>query len=261
MDENINETDIDAETENTISIEEIRSLRSEIAAKLFILLVALGFIWAFTVPLLVETHKPAIYLYNNVPVSISIKLDKSIKYTNVIPSYKKKGWLVEADNSGFIRDLQPQYTNCNKLPYKKQGFEYSKEACKINKYPYIYWDGKVNKRIENKTKGFVVKKEDIYEFLNAKADELKLNENEKHEFVDYWTKQVKQANGKYFKISFIQNEEVDAIFPITVSPQPKSYNRIQIIIKKCSKNTKAEPQRLIPVMREGLTLVEWGGII
>ena len=208
-----------------------------------------------------NTGKAAIYLYPQETIEISIKLDKSIKYNNVIPQYKN-GWLVEAEPNGYLRDLQPQYTKCKKLPYKEFGFEYSKHACEINKYPYIYWDGiQIKKPLPDKEYGFVVKTENIDKFLSQKADEMLFNETEKKEFVRYWSKTTKEKNWKYVKIYFLENEEVENYLPIYIEPKPENSNRIQIIIKKAKKNDKLEPQKLIPIKRDGYTLVEWGGII
>ncbi len=205
--------------------------------------------------------KPAIYLYPEKTQRIEIKLDKSIKYKNVIPKYHK-GWVVEAEPNGTIRDLQAKYTNCKKLPYNEFGFEYSKEACKINKYPYIYWDGiQTKKTLPEKKEGFIVKNKDIVKFLSAKADEIGFIKAEKKEFVRYWTQKMQEKNWKYYRVNFLQNEEVDNYLPIYVNPQPDNSNRVEIIIKKGQKNTKIQEQKLIPFKRDGFTLIEWGGTI
>ena len=206
-------------------------------------------------------QKPAIYLYPKETTKIEVKLDKSIKHKNVIPNYKGK-WLVEADSTGAIRDLQPKYTNCNKLPYKKFGFEYSKQACEVNKYPYIYWDGKqLFKPIPKKNVGFIVKKKNIESFLLDAATKLQLNNTEKYDFVRYWTKKMQDKKWKYYRVYFLQNAEVDSYLPLTINPNPETVNRIEIIVRKAKKNEKITPQNIIPVERNGYTMVEWGGAI
>ena len=207
--------------------------------------------------------KPAIYLYPEIAQKIEIKLDKTIKYKTVIPKYNKKtGWVVEAEPTGIIRDLQPKFTDCKKLPNKEFGLEYSLEACQINKYPYIYWDGvQLAKPLPNKQVGFHVKRDDIVSFLTAQADVFGMNTNEKKEFVRYWSKQMQDTDWKYFRVYFLQNEEVDNYLPISVNPVPKNSNRLQIIIRKAEKRAKIEEQKLIPFNRDGYTLVEWGGMI
>ncbi len=277
MDENINENDIESKIEeenlgefvenNADGIQtdsEISSFRMKVIASLLGAVVIIGFGGALIVPSLLNvTSKPAIYLYPQVTQKVEIKLDKTIKYRNVIPKYKKKkGWLVEAEPTGIISDLQPQYTVCKKLPYKKKGFEYALEACKINKYPYIYWDGiQFSKKLPDKKTGFIVNRDNIVTFLTSKADELNFNTSEKKEFVKYWSSRMLDTKWKYFRVYFLQNQEVDNYLPIKVTPEPLSSNRVQIIIRKGHKNEKIEEQKLIPIHREGFTLVEWGGIL
>lgn len=208
-----------------------------------------------------NTYKPAIYLYPEKTAKVSVKLDKTIKYKNVIPKYKN-GWFVEVEPNGDIRDLQPKYTKCSSLPHDEFGFEYSKQACEINKYPYIYWDGvQIAKPLPKKDVGFIVKNEEIEQFLGLKADEMGFLETEKSEFVRYWTKKIQDKNWKFVKIYFLQNEEVDDYLPIYVEPKPVNSNRVQIVISKAKKNEKIQAQKLIPFKRDGYTLVEWGGII
>ncbi len=220
----------------------------------------IGFVvFAFTVEPV--NYKPAIYLYPENTTQISVKLDKTIKYKNVIPKYKN-GWYVEAEPNGVLRDLQPKYTNCEKLPYKEFGFEYSKQACEINKYPYIYWDGvQVVKPVPKKNEGFIVKSENIEDFLSKKADELNFNKEEKVEFVRYWNKKVKNTGWKQVKIYFLQNEDVENYLPLYIDPRPDNINRVEIVITKAKKNEKIKEQTLIPFNRSGYTMVEWGGMI
>lgn len=207
-------------------------------------------------------HKPAIYLYPENTSEIKITLDRSIKYNNVIPKYRN-GWKVIAKPNGEITDLQPQYTNCEKLPHNTFGFEYAYEACMANKYPYIYWDGvRLLKFIPEIDEGWVIKKENIHSFLISKAEELGFNNAESEEFIRYWTTKIRSSQGEYFKIYFLQNEDVDDYMPIYVKPFPDSSNRIQIIVRKVDEPEEGLiPQNLIKIKREGFTLVEWGGIL
>ena len=227
------------------------------ALSLFIMTAIAGSSYAATAVM----QKPAIYLYPKETTKIEITLDKSIKYKNTIPFYKNK-WLIEADATGAIRDLQPKYTHCGKLPSKQFGFEYSKQACEVNKYPYIYWDGKqLFKPIPKKNVGFIVKRNNIDTFLLDSATKLQLTNTEKYEFVRYWAQKMKDKKWKYYRVYFLQNSEVDEYLPIVINPNPETSNRIEIIIRKAKKNEKITTQNIIPVERKGYTMVEWGGAI
>ena len=209
----------------------------------------------------VMVKKPAIYLYPTITTKVNVKLDKSIKYQTTIPVYKKKGWNVEAEPTGSLRDLQPNYTKCSNLPKKQFGLEYAQDACKYNKYPFIFWDGAPKDKVPAKSTGFIVAKEDIATFLASKADEMQFSSDEKNDFVKYWAKEMRDANWSYYRVYFLQNEDVDMYIPIYVDPKPQSWNRIQIVISKGKKNEKITAQSLVPIKRDGFTLVEWGGMI
>ena len=242
-----------------VTEEEIITFRWKVASFLILSIIFLFIGYVLFVPTVML--KPAIYLYPDKEQKVEVKLGKSIKYINTIPNYHK-GWVVMAKPTGILYDLQPQYTNCDELPYNEFGFEYSKKACEANAYPYIYWDGvQLLKPLPNKELGFIVSKDDIDNFLNDKADIMKFNSDEKAEFVSYWSYRMKGTGWDNFRVYFLQNEEVDEYLPINVSPKPTSSNRIQIIISKAEGNEEIGEQPLIPISRTGFTLVEWGGVI
>jgi len=265
MDEDIKQAmtaeNIDNITAEPPSADEMLKFRKKLLELLIWCLMFSGAIGIVMPLFLNNTHKPAVYLYPEKTQKIEVKLDKSIKYFNVIPKYNN-GWYVEASPDGSIKDLQPQYTECKKLPYKEFGFEYSKNACEMNKYPYIYWDGvQITKPLPDKKEGFLVKRADIDSFLNEKADTLKMNAAEKSEFMRYWSKKMHDKKWKYYRVYFLQNEEVNDYLPLYVNPKPDNAYRVQIIIRRGSADMQITEQELIPINRGGFTLVEWGGVI
>lgn len=215
---------------------------------------------ALTIPTMVNrTHKPAIYLYSDESVVVSLKLDNLLLKDIVIPNYSN-GWSILVKKDGWLSDLKPEKTDCSKLP-DGFGFEYAKEACRTNDYPYIYWDGTTFKKLPQKHLGWFVKKEDFEEFLNQKSDEMGMNKAEKSEFVRYWTYKTANYPANGFWVYFLQNEEVDKYIKLKVSPMPQSWNRVQIVITPESASKTSLPYPLKKITREGLTLVEWGGVI
>lgn len=236
------------------------SLRRKLIGYLIIFLFCICLFLIFVTLLLMnETHKPAIYLYSDKPTAVNIKLDNLLIRGITIPKYSN-GWSVMTNNDGSITDLKPLKTDCAKL-LNEFGFEYAQEACRTNLYPYIYWDGTVIGKLPQKTLGWSVKKENISDFLNEKADEIGMNKNEKTEFVRYWANIIQNYPANDFRIYFLQNEEVDNYIKLKVSPMPDSWNRMQIVITPISQNIKSEPYPLEKIERKGFTLVEWGGII
>lgn len=262
MSENIenNEENNNLPNENTEeqNLPSASFLRKKLIIFLVIILMCTSFLTFLLTP--TYTYKPAIYLYSEKPIKVSIKLDNLLIRDTTIPKYSN-GWLVLADKDGRIKDLQPQKTNCSKLQ-SGFGFEYAKDACLANNYPYIYWDGISFKKLIKKDSGWSVKKEDIEKFLTEKAQEIGMNDGEKAEFVRYWTHKVKNYPSNYFTIYFLQNKEVDDYVKLKVSPKPESWNRVQIIITPSfDKKYDLQPYKLEKINREGFTLVEWGGVI
>lgn len=211
-----------------------------------------------------DVHKPAIYLYPKKPTKVTITLDKSINIISDVPTYaQNKGWHVLAYPGSKIVDLQPEYTDCNKLNPNTFGMEYAKKACLNNNYPYIYWEGRsFDNNISPQTKGWLVKTNDIKPFLESKIEYIGFNKAEKDEFIRYWVYKVNKLNQKTVFISFLQTADIEKDFPMTVIPKPDNVNRFYILIDPNIKSHgNPAPQKLIKFKRDGYTLVDWGGMI
>ena len=105
--------------------------------------------------------------------------------------------------------------------------------------------------------GFVVKGEDVAEFLEEKLEILGLNYKEKEEFIVYWLPKL-EAN-KYNYIRFATTEEIDKNMPLEITPKPDTTIRIFMTFKRLNKEIDVEEQQLEPVKRNGFVAVEWGG--
>lgn len=208
--------------------------------------------------------KPAIYLYPTKPTNINVTIDKNIDLTLDIPKYQPdKGWNVLAYPDGKIVDLQPEYTNCNKLDTKRFGMEYAKEACNKNNYPYLYWEGITkNKPLPKQINGWLVKTANIKTFLTSKLDYVGFNKAEKDEFIRYWSHKVAESKQDTAFISFMQTEAVNNDNSLTITPTPDSINRFYIVVDLNVKNHKnPAPQILTSFKRTGFTVVDWGGCV
>lgn len=245
--------------ENNIDEDKIvRKFRSDII--IFLVIVnAIVFLILMFMP--TTMAKPAIYLYPQKPTKIDITLSKTILIGTNIPKYHN-GWNVMAYSNGKIIDLQPKYTDCNKLKQNKVGFEYAYNACINNNYPYIFWDGRqITKPVPKKQEGWVINQSEIQTFLNEKLDKIGFNSTEKIDFISYWQYKLHQQNSKYYFIYFLQNEEVDDYAPMNINPKPNSINRILMIVQPIGKPIKVNEQKLQKISRRGFSVVDWGGIL
>jgi hypothetical protein len=205
--------------------------------------------------------KPVIYLYPEKDTKVTLKFVEPINVTTSIPTYANQ-WNVLANPDGQLTDLQPNLTDCNKIDYKKPGSEYAKTACETNSYPYIYWAGQASGAYPEQNRGWIVESINIENFLGEKLSEMGLNQKEKKDMIDYWVPVLLSKETSYFKISFVQTQQMNAFIPMQVTPAPNSVLRIFLDWKPLSQKPVQEmtPQKLFHFNREGFSLVEWGGL-
>jgi hypothetical protein len=193
----------------------------------------------YDVKLIGGCGKPVIYLYPEKETDISVSLDVAVKFDATIPDYNG-GWKVKAYPDGKLVDLQSNKS-----------------------YKYLYWAGQVmNKTYPKMDQGWVVEKENLSAFFNAKFEEMGFSSKEKDDFISYWVPEMNKKDTPYYKISFMNTYQLNEIFPMKVEPEPKSVFRIFMdwapLIEKPA--TYLEPQVLGKIQRSGFTMVEWGGL-
>ena len=204
--------------------------------------------------------KPVVYLYPPKPTEVKVQLLTEVKFNTDIPKYNN-GWDVLAQSDGSLKDLQTKFTDCEKINANKKGSQYARSACRINNYPYLYWAGQVyGMEYPKPTDGWVVKNSNLSAFFNQKLDEIGFNANEKKDFLDYWLSELQAKNGKYYKISFLQNRELNSLIPMSINPKPDSIYRYFMDYDVLTKPISIAPQKLEKIKRNGFTVVEWGGV-
>ena len=206
--------------------------------------------------------KPVVYLYPTKPTQVTVQFQTPIQFTTDIPTYADS-WKVMAYPNGSLVNLKPELTDCSKIDTSNKGAEYAKAACEKNTYPYLYWAGNVNSETYPVTNaGWIVEKNNLSEFINSKLTEIGFNENEKNDFTSYWISEMLSKNAPYYKISFLQTPQLNTLFPMNVTPTPDTTFRIFMdYTPLTSKPTiMPEPQVLNKLIRNGFTLVEWGGL-
>ena len=183
-----------------------------------------------TVP---SIDKPVIYLYPEEENEISVKLGNADKLTSVYPEYNN-GWTVIAYPDGTLVD-------------EKTGREYYS----------LYYESENTKEYDGLKDGFVVKNEDIVKFLEEKLSILGLNDKEAEEFIIYWLPRLQQ--NEYVYIRFQSMEEIEENMPLEIIPKPDTLIRIIMEWKGLNEYIQVQEQELTQVVRNGFTVVEWGG--
>ena len=178
--------------------------------------------------------KPIIYLYPENEIDVTVRLGAPERITISYPEYNN-GWDITAYPNGDLID-------------KSSG----------NKLYSLYWEGERDTSKLDLATGFVVKSEDVANFLEEKLEILGLNYREKEEFIVYWLPKL-EAN-KYNYIYFATEEEINSEMPLEFSIQPDTIIRVRMIFKGLDEYKNIEEQMLEPAPeREGFTVVEWGG--
>ena len=97
-------------------------------------------------------------------------------------------------------------------------------------------------------------------FLEEKLAQLGLTDREAEEFIVYWL--PKMQNNPYNYVYFETTDEVAANMPLDVTPAPDTILRINMEWKALDAPIEVKQQNLPATpIREGFTLVEWGGTI
>ncbi len=175
--------------------------------------------------------KPVIYLYPEQTEEVSVELEYDGDLTCTYPEYNG-GWQVTAYPDGTLTDQETGKT-----------------------YNYLFWEG-TDKNEYDLTKGFVVPGEDTAEFLEEKLTALGLNERERNEFIVYWLPRMQ--DNEYNLIAF-QGQEYTEHARLKISPEPDSILRVFMAYQPLDEPVDVPEQELAPFVREGFTVVEWGG--
>jgi hypothetical protein len=183
---------------------------------------------------LAECGKPVIYLYPESTTKVRVALPKSINVTVSEPTYPKNGWNVTAKPDGTL-------TTSGKT------------------YGSLYWEGTGVSYAAPKT-GSIIQDGNVDAFLSWVLPVYGLNQKEAQEFRDFWVPKMTGV-APYYRISFLTDAWSKAA-PLSVSPLPMTSIRLFMDWSPLSAPISLATSTLptTPV-RNGFTLVEWGGTL
>lgn len=182
----------------------------------------------------VTEKKPIVYLYPETTTKVSVKLGSPERITSDYPNYNN-GWNVTAEPNGTLTDSNGK------------------------KFYALYYESLNTKKYSSESlkEGFVVKKDDVEDFLDEKLALLGLNYKEKEEFITYW---IAELEAKPFVYIRFQNfDEIERNMSLKVSPKPDTMIRIMMEYKPLDNAINIKKQPLRKAERKGFTVVEWGG--
>ena len=182
-----------------------------------------------------KAHAPIIYLYPEEKTVVNVQLSLDGNLTSSYPRYSEDlGWTVTASPDGTLTDGNGR------------------------EYEYLFWEG--NLRIKpDLSRGFCVKGEDTAEFLENALAQLGLTDKEADTFIMFWLPQLE--SNKYNVIAF-QTEAYEDAASLEITPAPDTVIRVNMLWYPVNSYVDMEAQdleALNPDVREGFTVVEWGG--
>ncbi len=181
-----------------------------------------------------ECGKPVIYLYPEVETKVRVEVTPQGGFSKTIPAYGS-GWNVIAKPNGEILNVADKVI-----------------------YPYLFWEGRGG-QYQTPDKGWVVRQEDLHDFLVSKLASLGLNAQESKDFMEFW--EPKMAGSPYYFVTFMGNTTMNYIAPLTITPKPDTVIRILMDYLPLEKPIAVSPFTIHTPERKGFTVVEWGGVL
>ncbi|MBQ9748763.1 MAG: hypothetical protein IJV98_08265 [Clostridia bacterium] len=176
-------------------------------------------------------EKPVIYLYPERETEVFVTLDYRGELLCTWPPYGD-GWHVMARPDGTLTDL-------------RDGQEYS----------YLFWEGASDVTYDMSL-GYCVRGEETAAFLRETLSAMGLTPREYNEFIVYW---LPRMQGNAYNLITFRREEYEALAPLTVTPTPDSVLRVFMVYEALDAPVEIEAPEITPFVREGFTVVEWGG--
>ncbi|MBR5756186.1 MAG: hypothetical protein IKX96_01370 [Firmicutes bacterium] len=189
--------------------------------------------WFFRPAEGVGVYKPNIYIYPDEEADVTVKFAIPGLLTNVIPDYTEF-WSVTAAPSGKLTDANGA------------------------RYDYLFYEMDIQPQLVPLNNAFLVPADSRTEVFTEMLKGYGLNDKEIADFCEFWTDKLE--SGKTYLAYEILTEDVDALMPIEIGPQPDSVLRLWFCFVEYEGQdfVQAQPAAFT---RDGFTVVEWGGIL
>ena len=181
-------------------------------------------------------EKPNIYLYPGSQTEVRAALLEPDQITASIPAYPAGGWRVTACPDGTLTDAD--------------GAEYG----------YLFYESGIPDYSFQYESAFYLPAEEREETFERILTLYGLNETEKADFKDYWCSRL--PVGRDYLMYPQLNEACDLVSPLEITPAPDAVLRLWFVYKEAepgdADREEPAPERFV---RDGFTVVEWGGMV
>ena len=184
-----------------------------------------------TLPALRTALKPNIYLYPEYAQEVLLEFESPRWLTTVIPDYPGE-WLVHAQPNGIIR-------------------------VKEQEYGYLFYESIALESVMQSEYGWSIPAGGHEGKFREILDAYGFNAQEQDDFVEFWCEKL-DADCDYTMFPQM-TDIVDIAMPLSVSPVPDSVFRLWFTFDPLM--TFVQEPLVLPIIRDGFVLVEWGGLI
>lgn len=201
----------------------------------------------------VIVDKPVLYLYPSVATRIRVQLDLPEGTVPVCyPPLRNGQWHITAQPDGTLRTDSAGPT-----------------------YPNLFWEAPLNLPFPptQYAQGWVVRREELVPFLEARLAEMNFNDRERAEFIQYWLPRMGAHPQVFVHFGWVgqhaatgpfaspMGEAYDAEAPLGITPAPDEYLRVLMYWQPAARTSRAAttPQQLPRLARTGYHALEWGG--
>lgn len=213
------------------------------------------------------TDKPVIYLYPEQEMEVEVQIAYRGDLTVLYPSGVVQKDVMISDTEMSWKEDMPNFVASNKAADKRDVVSWQVTArpdgtlidhADGREYSYLFWEGEPDSVQFDFSQGYCVAGEDTAVFLQEILPQIGLTPREYNEFIVYWLPLMQ--DNPYNIISFQIDFYTDLAW-LKVDPQPDSVLRVFMAVKPSSVRVEMEPQEFEPFVRDGFTVVEWGGTL
>lgn len=175
-------------------------------------------------------EKPALYLYpeSQGPVYVTLAVEGMISKS--IPKYEN-GWFVNVNTKGTID----------------------------GEYDYLYYEAALEKEAVLKDGSWVVSQEKLQDWFDQTLFQLGLNTFEGQQCKEYWMNRLPVS--PYYEIGLVDERFINLNVRLIIVPVPKTVIRVMLYFIPLPSAKDFVPPLVKVPLREGFTVVEWGGIL
>ena len=177
--------------------------------------------------------KPVVYLYPQTPTRVNVAVDADVKKSD--PLYTTMGW----QNVLAYPDGQLVYQGKN--------------------YNSLYWEGFGKGQYPPIESGTVVASSTAVAAIRSQLAQQGLNTHEVNDFMNFWKPKLPKT--PYVRLTWLNTTQMNKLAPLHISPLPKTIIRVFLDFQGLNNPISLPPQKLSAPVRQGFTVVEWGGLL